>query len=146
MKAASFQFPAATLPELEGMRRFVEQAASELGASEDAIGEMVLATNEATTNILLHGYRGRAGNVNIVVEPAGSDLLIRLQDSAPLFDPTVVPTPDVTLPLEMRAPGGLGVHMMRQFTDELRYRVTDAGQNELILVKWDVLPTSNGEV
>jgi serine/threonine-protein kinase RsbW len=144
MKAASFRFPAATLPDLEDMRRFVEQAAAELGASEDAVGELVLAVNEATTNILLHGYRGRAGHVDIVVERAGSDLLIRLHDAAPLFDPTLVPAPDVTLPLEMRAPGGLGVHMMRQFTDELRYRVTETGQNELILVKRDVLPAPGG--
>jgi anti-sigma regulatory factor (Ser/Thr protein kinase) len=65
-----------------------------------------------------------------------------LIDDAPLFDPTAVPPPDINLPLEERPLGGLGVHMMRQLTDELLYRVNSAGQNELIFVKRGVLPTS----
>ena len=64
---------------------------------------------------------------------------MRLLDETPLFDPTAVPPPDINLPLEERPLGGLGVHMMRQLTDVLLYRVTEDGQNELIFVKRGVL-------
>lgn len=140
MKTGSFHIQSTGLPDLSDMRRFVEQASTELGAGEDAIGEMVLAVNEAVTNVLVHGYRSKKGEVDIVVESSGPNLIIRLRDKAPLFDPTTVPTPDVTLSLDQRAPGGLGVHMMRQFTDELIYRVTSSGHNELLLIKRNVLP------
>ncbi|MEZ4515985.1 MAG: ATP-binding protein [Chloroflexota bacterium] len=52
---------------------------------------MVLAVNEAVTNILVHGYRGRPGNVEIGIERAGNDLIVILRDQAHAYDPTAVP-------------------------------------------------------
>ena len=77
----------------------------------------------------------------IEIAQAGKDLQIKLRDQAPTFDPTTVPTPDVSVPLGQQPYSGMGVHMMRSFTDELRYRVTDEGENELILVKFDAIQT-----
>jgi serine/threonine-protein kinase RsbW len=62
-------------------------------------------------------------------------LLIKVLDDAPLFDPTATPTPDITVPLAQRPFGGMGVHMMREFVDELKYQVTANGRNQLTLVK-----------
>jgi serine/threonine-protein kinase RsbW len=142
MTAATFQFKSAELPDLDDMRRFVEQSAFKLGATEDAVGEMVLAVNEAVTNILLHGYRSRPGGVEIAVEGEGDRLIVSLRDRAPHYDPTAVPPPNLALTLDERPLGGLGVHMMRQFTDELRYRVTEDGENELLLIKHAALSPS----
>lgn len=140
MKEGSFHIQSTGLPDLTEMRRFVESSGAEMGAGEDAIGEMVLAVNEAVTNVLVHGYRSKKGEVDVLIESSGPNLIVRLRDNAPLFDPTTVPSPDITLSLDQRAPGGLGVHMMRQFTDELIYRVTSDGKNELLLIKRGVLP------
>lgn len=143
MTDATFHFKSAELPDLDDMRRFVETSASKLGASEDAVGEMVLAVNEAVTNILLHGYRSRPGNIEIAVEGDGNRLIVCLRDRAPLYDPTSVPPPNLALTLDERPLGGLGVHMMRQFTDELRYDVTPDGANELRLIKYAALRPGN---
>ena len=70
------------------------------------------------------GWGGEAGELRVI-----------LSDSAPLFDPPQVPPPDFYLPLEDRPLGGLGVHMMRQLTDDLVYRVAPDGGNELTFVK-----------
>jgi anti-sigma regulatory factor (Ser/Thr protein kinase) len=43
--------------------------------------------------------------------------------------------PDLTLPLKKRPLGGLGIYFIRHFSDEVRYRVTEKGENELTLVK-----------
>ena len=48
--------------------------------------------------------------------------------------PTSVPDPDLTLPLEQRTPGGLGIHLMRNVMDRLQYR-HEAGHNTLRLEK-----------
>lgn len=146
MNVATFHFKSAQLPDLDDMRRFVEESAFKLGADEDAVGEIVLAVNEAVTNILLHGYRSRPGNVEILVERDGDDLVVCLRDKAPQFDPTTVNPPNLSLTLDERPLGGLGVHMMRQFTDELRYQIAEGGGNELYLVKQSVLaPVDSGE-
>lgn len=62
-------------------------------------------------------------------------LVVYLRDQAPAFDPFQVPPPDTSLPLEQRAPGGMGILMIRQLTDEMTYRMTEDGSNDLILVK-----------
>ena len=73
--------------------------------------------------------------IEIELRQRGDAIEIALRDHAPLFDPTQVPTPDLTLPLHKRPLGGMGVHVTRQIMDAMRYRVTPEGGNELTLVK-----------
>jgi serine/threonine-protein kinase RsbW len=141
MKSLTLRYSTATVRDLNDIREFLESAIQTLGGDSDTAGDLVLAVNEAVTNILLHGYQERPGPVIVCAEADGHDILVRLLDEAPLFDPTAVPPPDINLPLEERPLGGLGIHMMRQLTDELNYNVTEAGKNELVFVKRGVLPT-----
>ena len=134
MKSLTIRNDTAQVRDLNDMREFLETAVLTLGGSDDDAGDLVLAVNEAVTNVLLHGYNGRPGPVTICVEVVNDDLRVVLTDNAPLFDPTRVPPPDIFLPLEDRPLGGLGVHMMRQLTDELVYRPLADG-NELVFVK-----------
>ena len=139
MKSLTLRYSSATVRDLNDMREFLEGAILTLGGDADTAGDLVLAVNEAVTNVLLHGYGDKPGAVSLCVEAEGQDLRIHLSDDAPLFDPTTVPTPDINLPLEDRPLGGLGVHMMRQLTDELIYQAAGAGKNELTFVKRGVL-------
>ena len=131
--------PAATVHDLYDIREFLEKAVMQLGGNEDLAGDLVLSVNEAVTNVLLHGYSDQPGLIELSVEANGSDLTIRLSDGGPLFDPTTAPTPDLRLPLDQRPLGGLGVHMMRQLTDELAYSVTGDQRNELKFIRRNVL-------
>jgi serine/threonine-protein kinase RsbW len=102
---------------------------------EDFLYGLTLAVEEAVTNIILHGYDGKKGDIIVVVQPNAGSAEITLCDDAPPFDPTCVPAPRLDLPLEQRPLGGLGVHIMRKNLDRISYRRTPAGSNELILVK-----------
>jgi serine/threonine-protein kinase RsbW len=121
--------------DLEEVRQFVERAALSLGGEPEAVGDMVVAVNEAVTNILVHGYGNQSGDLLLEVRCRDDVLQVCLEDQAPVFDPLKAPEPDVTLPLEQRPFGGVGVKMMRAFTDELRHEVTAAGGNRLTLKK-----------
>ena len=135
MDAGSTLRIGAELDNLSLIRRFVEDAAIGFGADQEVIPDVLLAVTEAATNIMIHGYQGQPGTIEIEVSRKGDSLVVCLRDQAPPFDPTTVPPPDVTLPLEQRQPGGLGIHFMRQFMDELTYRSTPQGGNELTLGK-----------
>jgi serine/threonine-protein kinase RsbW len=143
MKSYTFQLDAATVADLDDMRLFLEQAVLWLGGGEEIAGDMVLAVNEAATNILLHGYQSQPGEVVIEVMRESDEMVVRLLDRAPLFDPTTVPPPDISLPLEERPLGGLGVHMMRQLCDELIYLIRSGGGNELRFLKYGVLVSAD---
>ena len=113
----------------------VTETAVALGSDLEAANDIALALYEALANSSIHGYQRQPGYVEIGIHQRSEDLFVCLRDQAPLFDPMVVPIPDTSLPLVQRGFGGMGIHMMRNFTDELRYQVTDADQNEVILIK-----------
>ncbi len=128
-------FVAAQVENLAEIRRFVREEAAALGAGEEALCDLELAVDEAACNVICHGYEGREGMIQVRVERDGDRLAVRVRDEAPLFDPTCHPLPNVALPLEERPLGGLGIFLIRQAVDELVYRVTPEGGNELSLIK-----------
>jgi serine/threonine-protein kinase RsbW len=126
----------ADLNTLSVIREFVEGAALHAGLDPIAAGDITLAVDEAVTNIIVHGYQKKSGELEVRVEPLPNGVKIHLLDRAPLFDPCLCPMPDVNRPLEKRKPGGLGVYLIRQVVDEMSYRARSTGGNELVLVKY----------
>jgi serine/threonine-protein kinase RsbW len=128
-------FEAVTLTDLGAIRRRVRETAVGFGCGPETAGELVIAVNEAVANIVRHGYGNVPGRIAVRISAGAQTIKITLLDSAPGFDPTQVPNPDTTLPLAERPFGGMGVHMMRAFCDEIRYCRTPDGENELKLLK-----------
>jgi len=125
----------AELGNLATIRRFVLEAATSLEVGRVVIEDMIQAVDESATNVIVHGYEGQPGIIEVEVAREGDDLVVHIRDYAPLFDPTTHPSPDLTLPLERRRFGGLGIHLSRECTDAVIYRVTPDGANELTLLK-----------
>ncbi len=125
----------ADVKQLAIIRRFIEECAAAMEVDADASADMVQAVDEAATNIIVHSYRGAPGTIDLEVSREGEWLVVLLRDQGPRFDPTKVSPPDLTLPLEQRKPGGLGIHLMRHFTDRMAWRTTPDGGNELMLAK-----------
>ena len=67
MKSLTIRHDTAQVRDLNDMRDFLEQAVLTLGGSDDDAGDLVLAVNEAVTNVLLHGYDGRPGPVKMCI-------------------------------------------------------------------------------
>jgi anti-sigma regulatory factor (Ser/Thr protein kinase) len=63
-------------------------------------------------------------------------LSVFIRGDAPVYDPTKVEEPgSIDSPLKRSEPGGFGLILIRRLVDELSYRVTEDGRNELVLVK-----------
>jgi serine/threonine-protein kinase RsbW len=130
---------AANLQYLATIRCFIVEAATVLVAEPSVIPRLELAVDEAATNIIVHGYRGQSGRIEVEVGREGPDLIVCLRDDAPPFDPTTVPPPDLSRsPLEW-GPGSLGLYLIRQIVDEIHYHRTTTGGNELTLIKKGIL-------
>ena len=139
MTTESIAKVAAGLADLSEIRQFVEVKSTEIGCSDDIASELVLAVNEAATNVIVHGYDAEPGFVSVSIEQDVADIIISLRDKASAFDPNSISSPDTTLPLEMRQPGGMGIQMMRSFVDEMKYHITADGVNVLTMVKRDAV-------
>ncbi|KAB2905689.1 MAG: ATP-binding protein [Anaerolineae bacterium] len=135
MKNSVLEIPA-DLNNLEVVRDFVREQVTDFALSEEALEDLILAVNEAATNVIVHGYRYKPGMIQIEIKGGLDDSLhVCIRDQAPLFDPTNIPPPDLSLPLEKRPFGGMGVHLIKTLTDEVKYCITSQGGNELTLVK-----------
>jgi len=134
MPPRSLSIPA-SVERLAEVRSFVRQAGAAFGASSRATEDLVQAVDEAACNVIVHGYRGRAGDLRIQAEPRRDAIVIRLLDDAPPFDPTKAPASNLDRPPLRRRPGGMGVHLLTTMVDEVHHQARPGGGNELLLVR-----------
>lgn len=120
---------------LTTVREFVYHFARRFCEEEDWLYDLILAVDEAVTNIIQHGYEESGGLIQIKLETIPEGLQVFIHDTAPSFDPTSYPEPEMPSDLEKRKPGGIGIYMMRKLTDEVNYCCQPDGKNELQLVK-----------
>ena len=85
----------AELGNLKAVRSFVREAGEALGAKADALADLCLVVDEAVTNVILHGYAGRQGVVDLSMERDNDDLVILIRDDADPFDPSDAAAPDL---------------------------------------------------
>jgi serine/threonine-protein kinase RsbW len=105
----------------------VDEFAEQHNLSEDILTKVQTSLDDIIMNIMTHG-QAESTVVEVTLIPGW--LRITVRDNGSPFDPLSLPTPDVTLPLEEREPGGLGVHLVRNVMDEVEYGYRD-GYNVL---------------
>jgi serine/threonine-protein kinase RsbW len=125
----------AEVSQLAVARQFIAQVSADLGLPSSVCDPLTLAVDESLSNIILHGYRGQAGLIEIETEQVADAVLVHLRDQAPPFDPTRLPDPDIRLPLHDRPVGGMGVYLARRSVDKIAYERLPDGGNHLTLTK-----------
>lgn len=121
-----------TLEALDEVAAFVIKASQEAGLERKAAYRLRLAVDEIATNIVNYGYlaSGNSGTITVVAELEPDWLTIRLEDTAPLYDPRSREMPteeELSLPLEERPIGGLGIYLTLQGVDEFDYQAIETG-------------------
>lgn len=107
------------------------------GAHHNFPNTVIVALNvsldEILNNIISYAYED-AGHHDIVVrlELRGGNVEVVVEDDGKPFNPLVVRAPD--LAAKPRADGGVGLHFVRNLTDQLSYTRRD-GINRLWLMK-----------
>jgi serine/threonine-protein kinase RsbW len=118
---------------------FMELACEGAAIDPTARFDLKLAVEEACANVIEHAYGGEGGELTVCFAVCGPDVRITVTDRGQPFDPTQVTLPDLSVPLEQRPVGGLGLFLMQQLMDEVRFAFTDKG-NQLSMVKLGVRP------
>lgn len=106
----------------------------EQGFPMELISDVQLATDEAVTNAILHGYDGKEGNVRVIAEADDQEITVIVEDNALAFDPVAFVSRDVSKDGDDRPVGGLGLILIRNVMDEVSYR-RENGKNILTMVK-----------
>ena len=123
---------------LDAIRPTTEQAESWLAGQKVSFEGMYLASltiEELVTNCIKYGYDNPNGHtIDMVFSVDGRVLTIEVIDDGNPFNPLEAPKPDLSSPIENRKVGGLGLHLLRELSDEASYERRD-GTNRLTLLK-----------
>lgn len=110
---------------------FIEETGRKFGLNEERIGELNLVLEEAVSNVIFYAYPGKSGcRVEVSLTKENGILEVVICDSGLPFDPTGRLEPDIHLAPDEREIGGLGIFLVRQIMDTVRYS-RENGQNVL---------------
>jgi serine/threonine-protein kinase RsbW len=116
------------------LRYLVECFCKEHGLPRTVSNVVMLSLDEIVSNILLHGYGGRPGQLSIALHFDGRAFSVVIEDAGKPFDMMKAAAPVTGGTLASRREGGLGLLLVKKLMDEITYQRAGA-INRLKLVK-----------
>jgi sigma-B regulation protein RsbU (phosphoserine phosphatase) len=119
--------------DLPVIARRLDDLAAANGWSADVLADMQVAADEVLANIIEYAYpAGESGEVEIKFRLSDDVIEMQFQDGGRPFDPLSAAEPNRTAPLQERAPGGVGIHIVKNLMSGVAYsRVDD--KNRLVM-------------
>ena len=123
------------ISEISRLGDFIEDIGNEFSLAPDVIFNLNLVLEEAVVNIINYAYPKEEHEfIYLSAKMHDGSIVIVLTDTGKEFDPTMAPEADETLSADDRQIGGLGIFLIRQIMNEVRYERID-GKNVLTLEK-----------
>lgn len=129
----------ASMEYLYRVMSLTEQLLKEAGCGEDDRRLIEISVEEIFTNIASYAYKKEEGMVWIewdVCETGEGqkEVAICFQDEGISYDPFARKDPELALPIEKCAVGGMGVYMVKQFMDDVSH-CYEKGRNVTVIKK-----------
>lgn len=114
----------AKLEQLDNVLSFVDSELHQAGCEETVKTQIMVAVEEIFTNISQYAYPKQEGRVTVQLQIIESPAIAQIEiiDQGVPYDPLERQDPNITLSVEKRDIGGLGIFMVKQMMDEVSYR------------------------
>lgn len=113
----------------------LELLAGQQGWPSKALHEIQLAAEEHLSNVLRYAFKDeQLHEIKVRLDAGDSEFVIEVEDDGCPFNPLEFPEPDLSLPMDQRPVGGVGIHLIRKTMDRIEYRRAD-GKNHLVMAK-----------
>jgi serine phosphatase RsbU (regulator of sigma subunit)/anti-sigma regulatory factor (Ser/Thr protein kinase) len=135
VKVSRLTIPA-RVDNLETVVKFVSEELEAHEGSRKAKQQLIVAVEEIFVNIARYAYGKEGGNTVILcyVDDNRSLAGVQFMDSGKPYNPLEKEDPDVTLAVEDREVGGLGIYLVKNSMDRISYEYRD-GQNVFTMEK-----------
>lgn len=121
--------------ELSKLKNSVMEYCSIRDLPSGTVFGILLSLDEIVTNIISYAWDDdREHLISIGFKSAPGAVEFEIEDDGKPFDPMQYAPPDVMSPLEERAVGGLGIHLVQTYMDEISYK-REGGKNCLLMRK-----------
>ena len=123
------------IAEISRLSTFIEEVGEAFELTPDVIFNLNLVIEEAVVNVINYAYpKEEHQSIYLSANLHNGSIVFVLTDTGKEFDPTQAPEADITLSAEERPIGGLGIFLIRQIMNEVKYQRID-GKNVLTLEK-----------
>lgn len=133
MKELIIEADRMNLPQVQA---FIDEQLEEAGCPMPTQITIDVAVEELFVNIASYAYEHGEGVavVQVTVHEEPLSVEITFIDNGVPYDPLAKADPDITLPAKERKKGGLGIFMVKNTMDNVRYEYKD-GKNILTIMK-----------
>jgi serine/threonine-protein kinase RsbW len=125
---------------LADVRDAVSSAVQESAFPDADVHRIILAVDEAVANIMEHAFEGRESEseltINMLLDADSTKFEVVIHDSGNEFDPAEIETPNMVEHVAAGRRNGLGIFLMRQIMDEVKYTFVQGFRNELRMIKY----------
>ncbi|MDX1972058.1 MAG: ATP-binding protein [Candidatus Sumerlaeia bacterium] len=131
---------------LSTIRTIVTGLADQHGFPDDIIGQIEMAVDEACANVIRHAYTGvnlpnhQLYRIHLRIVLCNQAMTIHVIDNGIGLHNKPKGASNVEEYLQRGAKGGLGLHIMDRFMDEVSYQYPEDGGTHVIMKKY--LPTA----
>lgn len=116
------------LPEIE---TYIVGIAQKHNMDEDKINLLALSVSEAASNSIVHGNGANpAKKVTVSISVINNIFKVVFLDQGTGFDPDEVPDP--TAPENILKDHGRGIHIMKSYLNQLKYKFTPEGTETIL--------------
>ena len=123
------------IAEIGKLNEFVEEIGQDFSLSPEVVFNLNLVLEEAVVNIINYAYpKEEHQRIYLSAKLHDGSIVLVLTDTGKEFDPTMAPEADITLSADERQIGGLGIFLIRQIMNEVKYERIE-GKNVLTLEK-----------
>lgn len=127
---------------LKKVRNFIKQYSIENGFDEQSADEIVIAVDEACTNIIKHGLKyNKEEKLEIRVYIESNYFAIDIVDNSPSFDLRDFKNIELDSHLSEYKNNGLGIFMIKSYVDLIEYKRYENGSVKNTLTLKKHLPT-----
>ena len=117
---------------LKQIRSVMDKITSQTRLSEEDSGSIILAVDEACSNIIKHCCKNDpTRNIDLTIKLEADYLIITIVDNGIKFNIQSIKARDIS---DIK-PGGLGVHIIKKVMDTVKYSHTPEGFNRIIMTK-----------
>jgi len=110
------------LREIAKVNQEFQKFAEEHGIPVDVGRRISILLDDLLSNVISYAFPDdEAHEIEIRIELATNRLTVTISDDGIPFNPLGAGTPDTSLPLDKRALGGLGIHLIRNLVDDMSY-------------------------
>ncbi len=125
----------ASTEHLSQIRDFVANYAHAFGFTDDEVGDIRLAVDEAYTNVVKHAYRyDSSKQVHIKIGSNDKEFWISITDYGLPYDPSTYVEPNIKQSIKNKRRGGVGIYLIRKLMDKVEYKKSGLS-NEIVMKK-----------